>query len=70
MTKVTYYMYSCDTCCKSREMMKMDGLDSVKCKKSRRRDMMRILEMFNDNETKDEQCSSSSIKRPKTGEMH
>ena len=45
--------------------MEMDGLDSAKCKKSRRRDMMGILEMFNDNETKDEQCSSSLIKRPK-----
>ena len=22
MEKVTYYMYSCDTCCKIREMMK------------------------------------------------
>ena len=22
MNKVTYYMYSCDTCCKIREMMK------------------------------------------------
>ena len=46
-------------------MMEMDGLDSDKCQKSRRRDMMGILEMCNDNETKDEQCSSSSIKRPK-----
>ena len=64
MTKVTYYMYSCDTCSKSREMMEMDGLDSAKCQKYRRRDIMGILEMFNDNETKDEQCSSSS-KRPK-----
>ena len=49
--------------------MEMDSLDSAKCQKSRKRDMMRILEMFNDNETKDEQCLSSSIKRPKTGEM-
>ena len=65
MTKVTYYMYSCDTCCKSREMMEMDDLDSAKCQKSKRRDMIGIFEMFNDNETKDEQCSSSSIKRPK-----
>ena len=65
MKKVIYYMYYCDTCCKSREMMEMDGLDSAKCQKSRIRDMMGILEMFNDNETKDEQCSSSSIKRPK-----
>ena len=64
MTKVTYYMYSCDTCCNIREMMETEGLDSAKCQKSRRRDMMEILEMFNDNETKDEQCSSSS-KRPK-----
>ena len=68
MTKVTYYMYYCDTCCKISEMMEMDGLDSVKCQKSRRRDMMRVLEMFNDNETKDEQCSSSSIKRRKKRE--
>ena len=43
----------------------MDGLDSAKCQKSRRTDMMGILEMFNDNETNDEQYSSSSIKRPK-----
>ena len=37
-------------------MMEIDGLDSVKCQKSRRRDMMGILEMFNDNEIKHEQC--------------
>ena len=42
----------------------MDGLDSAKCQKSRRRDMMRIKSIVNDNHTKDEQCSSSS-KRPK-----
>ena len=35
--------------------MEMDGLDSAKYQKSRRRDMMGILEMFNDNETKHEQ---------------
>ena len=46
MTKVTYYMYSCDTCYKIREMMEMDGLDSAKCQKSRRRDMMRLLELL------------------------
>ena len=68
MTKVTYYMYSWDTCGKSKEMMEMDDLDSAKCQKSRRRDIMGILEMFNDNETKDEQCSYSSIKRPKKRE--
>ena len=42
MTKVTYYMYSCDTCDKIREMMEMDGLDSVKCQKFRIRDMKGI----------------------------
>ena len=39
MTKVTRYMYSCVTCYKSREMMKMDDLDSAKYKKFKRRDM-------------------------------
>ena len=34
--KVTHYMYSCDTCCMSREMMEMDGLDSAKCQISRK----------------------------------
>ena len=34
--------------------MEMDGLDSAKCQKSRIMDMMRILEMFNDNETQRE----------------
>ena len=35
VTKVTHYMYSCDTCCMSREMMEMDDLDSAKCQKSK-----------------------------------
>ena len=35
MTKVTYYMYPCDTCCKIRED-EMDGLDSAKCQKNPR----------------------------------
>ena len=52
VTKVTYNMYSCDTCCMSREMMEMDGLDSAKCQKSRRRDMMGIIKIVNDNRTK------------------
>ena len=43
MTKVTYYMYSCDTYYKIREMMEIDGLDCVKCQKSRRMDMMGII---------------------------
>ena len=47
MTKVTYYMFSCDTCFKIREMMEMDGLDSAKCQKSRKGDMMGVFEMLN-----------------------
>ena len=54
MTKVTYYMYSCDTCYKIREMMEMDCLNSAKCQKSRRRDTLGIYGIVNDNETKDE----------------
>ena len=52
MTKVTYYMYSCDTCCKIREMMEMDGLDCAKCQNKKLRDMMRIFGMFNEDKTK------------------
>ena len=39
VTKVTYNMHSCDTCYMSREMMEMEGRDSAKCQKSKRRDM-------------------------------
>ena len=46
MTKVTSYMYSYDTCCKIREMMEMDDLDSAKCQKSRRWDISGIFEML------------------------
>ena len=52
MKKVTHYMYSCDTCCMSREIMEMDGLDSAKCQKSRRRDMIGIFGIFNEDKTK------------------
>ena len=45
-------------------MMETDDLDCAKCQKSRRRDMIGIYGIVNDNKTKDEQCSSSS-KRPK-----
>ena len=41
--KVTYNMYSCDTCCMSREMMEIEGRDSVKCQKSKSRDMIGII---------------------------
>ena len=56
MTKVTHYMYSCDTCCMSREMVKMDGLDSAKCQKSRRRDIDGINKIVNDNKTNLNSC--------------
>ena len=53
MTKVTYYMYSCDTCCKIIEMMGMNGLDSAKCQKSRREDISGINgKKINENKTK------------------
>ena len=52
VTKVTYNMYSCDTCCKIREIMEMDSLDSTKCKKSRRRDMKGIFANVNESKTK------------------
>ena len=45
--------------------MEMDGLDSAKCQKSRRRATLGIYGIVNDNETKDEQCSSSSNRRKK-----
>ena len=46
MRKLIYYMYSCDRCYNIREMMEMDGLDSVKCQKSRRGDISGIFEML------------------------
>ena len=35
VTKVTYNIYSCDTCFVSREMMKMDGRESAMCQNPR-----------------------------------
>ena len=52
MTKVTYYMYSYDTCCMIREMRGMDDLDYAKCQKSLKRDKMGIIGIVNENETK------------------
>ena len=46
MTKVTYYMYSYDTCFKIKEMMETDDLDSAKCQKYRIRDMIGIFELL------------------------
>ena len=43
VTKVTYNIYSCDTCCMSREVIEMDGRDSAKCKKSKLGDIYGIF---------------------------
>ena len=45
VTKVTYNMYSCDTCFMSREMMEMDDRDSSKCRKSKLRDMIGNIDL-------------------------
>ena len=52
MTKVTYKMYSCDTCNMSREMMEMDGRECAKCQKSKRRDINGISVKFNEEKDK------------------
>ena len=53
VTKVTYNMYSCYTCCMSREMMEMDGQGSAKCQKSKSGDIDGNIEfVLNDNKTK------------------
>ena len=53
VTKITYNMYSCDTCCMSREMIETDGRDSAKCQKSKLRDIDGIMGIvLNDNKTK------------------
>ena len=43
MTKVTYNTYSCAISGASREMMKMDGRDSVECQNWEKKDIMVIL---------------------------
>ena len=53
VTKVTYNMYTCYTCCMSREMMEIEGRDSAKCRKSKSKDIYGIMEIvLNDNKTK------------------
>ena len=52
VTKVTHYMYSCDTCCKIREMMEMNGLDYAKCQNSEKMDMMGISKIVNEEKDK------------------
>ena len=43
MIKVTYYMYSCDTCCMIRYMMLMNDRDCAKCQKSRKETHRELL---------------------------
>ena len=52
VTKVTNNMYSCDTCCMSREMMETDGRDCVTCQNPSKGDMDGNLEFANDNKDK------------------
>ena len=40
--KVTYNIYSCDTCCMSKEMMEIDGRESVMCQNPRERTWMAL----------------------------
>ena len=42
MTKVTYNMYSYDTCYEIREMMETDGRDSAKCQNPREGTQMEL----------------------------
>ena len=46
VTKVTYNTYSCYTSCMSREMMEIDGLDSVKCQNSGKKGHIRHFGNF------------------------
>ena len=50
--KVTYNMYSCDTCCMSREMMETDGRDCATRQNPSKWDMDDILEFVNEEKTK------------------
>ena len=57
VAKVTYDTYSCAISGMSREMMKMDGRDSVECQNLEKRDIIVIFELFKlDNKTKVVQC--------------
>ena len=60
--KVTYNMYTCYTCCMSREVTKMDGRDSAKCRKSKLGDIDDIIEfVLNNNKTKTVIVSSPTL---------
>ena len=44
-------------------MMEIDGRDSVKCQKSKLRDMISIIEILNDNRTRSLIVSSLTFKK-------
>ena len=48
MTKVTYYMYSCDTCGKNREVIEMEGRDCAKCQNQEKGDISGIMRIVNE----------------------
>ena len=52
VTKVTYNMYTCYTCCISREMIEMDGRDRAMCQIVTKRDKIDILEFINEENDK------------------
>ena len=52
MTKVTYYMYSCDTCCMSREKMRWTAWIVPSVKNKEKRDIDGIYGKFNENKDK------------------
>ena len=60
VTKVTYNMYSCDTCCMSREMMEMDGQHRATCQNPRE-GTNGIMEILNDNKRKIQIVSSPTF---------
>ena len=66
-TKVTYNTYSCVISGMSREMMKMDGRDSVECQNWEKKDIMVILEfVLNENNAKNR--NSDCLLQIKKGE--
>ena len=65
MTKVTYYMYSCDTCCMISETMEMNGRDCAKCQNSEKMTLWELLKLLMIIRTKGNSVIFSKIKRPK-----
>ena len=66
MTKVTHNMYSCDTCCMSRERIEMDDRDCAMCQNPREGTWMTFFEFLMIIGQKRESWSSPTLKRAKT----